>query len=264
MPDPGATVVNRPVMPDPGATVVNRPVMPDPGATVVNRPVMPDPGATAVQPAVLGNDSATVMQPAVDPITLRMAEHAEPAPSALAEPVFPPTNLPSEGRRIDIPPYVEPRRKSFVWLWVLLTLVLLGGGAALWWFVFKDQQTPTITIPKADSSQLAGTAAAGTGSEAASIDDLLAKARRLQSSGLLVADDGESASSVLAQAVKLAPGNPNVLLARQELIGKLMAEINQYIAAGRSTFALAFAESAAAAFPDDPELKAVLTQLKAL
>lgn len=276
VPDPAATVVNRPVAADPAATVVNRPLGPDPGATVVNRPQpeigatvvnrpVVDPGATTVQPAVAEarprpTDAATVVQAAVDPITLRMPEHAEPP--ALVEPVFPPSNLPSEGRRIDIPRYEEPRRRSFAWLWTLLTLLLIGAGVALW-YVFKDQQGPIITIPRADSGQLAGTQQAGAGS-AASVDELLAKARQLQSSGVLVADDGESAASVMAQAVQVAPGNPNVLLARQELIGKLVAEINRFVSAGRASSALAVAESAARAFPDDPEIKAVLAQLRAM
>jgi hypothetical protein len=273
-PDPSATVVNRPLMPDPAATVLNRPVLADPAATIVNRPVVPDAGATAVQPAILDSmprpplatDAATVMQaaiPQVDPVTLRMTEQGDAAGSALVEPVFPPTFPQTDERKFEVPRYSEPHRKSFVWLWILLTVLLVGGGVAVW-YLLKDKQTPTITIPKADSSQLAGTAAAGPETASASVDELLAKSRRLQSSGLLVADDGESAASVMAQVARLAPGNPNVLLARQELIGKLIAEINGFLSEGRSSSALAFAESAAMAFPDDPELKAVVTQIKAL
>lgn len=270
-PDPAATVVNRPVLPDPAATVVNRPLAPDPAATVVNRPVLPDPGATVVNAAI--DPGATMVQPAVpdaphathdaatvvhavvgmpDPITQRMDQATEP----LVEPVFPPTFPAGEPRRFEVPRYVEPQRRSFAWLWILLTLLLVGGGVALWWFVLRGPPAPTITIPRADSSQLAGTAAAG-GAPAVDVTALLDKVERLQSSGVLVADDAESAASVMAEAVRAAPTNPNVMLARQELMGLLLAAINQALNEGRATYAGSMVDSALKHFPEDPELQAV-------
>lgn len=268
--DPRATVVAAPI--DPRATVVAAPI--DPRATVVAAPVAPiDPGATTVQPAVgeripppmPATDNATVVNvpppipmPAFteDPTTVRMATAADPSGSGhlihSAEP-----------RRFEVPRFSEEQPKSRAWIWILLVLLLGGGGFAGWWFFLRDKPPPVIRT--GDVSQLGGTAtSAPAGATPAEVQKLIAKAQEMGRQGSWVAADGESAVSVLQSAFELAPDSPEVRKARQDQLGSVVGAIRAAIDDGKITTASGILEEALKAYPEDPALAALKSEVDGL